>query len=56
VGSSHADVVESAGQAQGETAGVIDAVAAHAVVGVGAFAGLGFGSAVVGGGWGGLVR
>ena len=56
VGSSDADVVESAGQAQGEAAGVIDAVAAHAGVGVGAFAGLGFGPTAVGGGWSGLVR
>ncbi|VBA60681.1 hypothetical protein LAUMK191_05633 [Mycobacterium attenuatum] len=56
VGSADADVVQVAGQAQGEAAGVFDAVAAYAVVGVGAFAGLGFGPVAVGGGWGGLVR
>jgi hypothetical protein len=55
VGSSDADVVQAAGSAQGEAAGVIDAVPAYAVMGVGAFAGLGFGPAVVGGRRGGLV-
>jgi hypothetical protein len=42
-------VVQASGQAQGEAAGVIDAVAAYAFVGVGAFAGLGFGPGGVGG-------
>jgi hypothetical protein len=52
VGSADADVVQAAGQAQGEAAGVIDAVAAYAFVGVGAFAGLGFGPGGVCGGRG----
>ena len=56
MGSSDADVVEAASQAQGEAAGVIDAVAAYAVVGVGAFAGLCFRPGAVGGGWGGFAR
>jgi len=60
VGSADADVVESAGHAQGDAAGVVDAVGADPVVGVtgsvGAVAGRGgFGSGGVGGCWGGLV-
>ncbi len=55
VGSSDADVVEPAVDAQGDRAGVVDAVVADAVVGVGAaVAGGGFGSGVVGGGGGGV--
>jgi len=56
VGSSDADVMQASGQAQGEAAGGIDAVAVYSVVGVGAVAGLGFGSSRVGGGWGGPAR
>jgi hypothetical protein len=48
-----ADVVESSGVAQGQAAGVIDAVASDPVVGVEAFAGSGFGPGGVDGGWGG---
>jgi len=55
VGSSDADVVQAAGRAQGDAAGVIDAVTADPVVGVEAFAWGGFGAGGVGGGGGGLV-
>ena len=45
VGSSDADVVESAVEAEGDVAGVVDAVVADAVVGVGSRSvGCGFGS------------
>ena len=46
VGSADADVVKAAGDAQGDDAGLVDAVAADAVVGVGAVCWVGFGSAV----------
>jgi hypothetical protein len=48
-----ADVVKSSVVAQGQAAGVIDAVASDPVVGVEAFAGSGFGPGGVDGGWGG---
>jgi hypothetical protein len=50
VGSADADVVQASGVAKGKFSVLVDAVAAYAVVGVEAFAGLGFGPAVVGGG------
>jgi len=50
VGSADADVVESAGVAEGEFSVLVDAVGADAVVGVEALAWGGFGSGVVGGG------
>ena len=52
VGSADADVVQASGVAQGEAAGVVDAVAADPVVGVETFAGGGFGAGCVGGGRG----
>jgi hypothetical protein len=55
VGSSDADVVKAPADAQGEAAGVIDAVAADPVVSVQAFAGGGFGAGCVGGGRGGAT-
>jgi hypothetical protein len=48
VGSADADVVQAAGHAQRDGAGLIDAVGADAVVGVGAGAGVCFGSGLVG--------
>ena len=58
VGSADADVVQSAGDAQGDAAAVVDAVVADPVVGVGVAAGggLGLGQAGVEGRWGGPVR
>jgi hypothetical protein len=56
VGPADADVVELAGVAEGDAAGLVDGVGADAVVGVGgAVAGCGFGPCCVGGGGGGLV-
>lgn len=55
VGSADADVVESSGVAQGEFSELVDAVAADSVVGVGLFAGGGFGSGGVGGCRGGVM-
>ena len=52
VGSADSDVVQSAGEAQGDAAGVVDAVGAD-LVGVGSFAGGGFGPCGVDRGWGG---
>ena len=53
VGSSDADVVQSAVVAQGDGAGLVDSVVADAVVGVVAgVAGGGFGAGGVGGCWG----
>ena len=49
-GSSDADVVELAGDAQGDDAAVVDAVAPNAVVGVGPVRGRGFRSRRVDGG------
>ena len=43
VGSADADVVQPAGQAEGDAAGLIDAVGAHAVVAVGGPVGAGGG-------------
>ena len=56
VGSADADVVQASGDAQGDHAGWVDAVAADPVVGVGAVCWVGFGSGGVGGGGSGLVR
>ena len=57
VGSADADVVQAAGMTQGDHAGVVDAVVADPVVGVGSrSAGAGFGAGGVGGGGGGAVR
>jgi hypothetical protein len=53
VGPADADVVQAAGHAQRDGAGLIDAV--DAVVGVGAGAGVCFGSGLVGRGGGGSV-
>ena len=55
VGSADADVVQASGDAQGDDAGLVDAVGADPVVGVGAGCGVGFGSGGVGGGGGGLM-
>jgi len=55
VGSADADVVKPAGEAQGQGAGGIDAVAADSVVGVGAVCRVGFGAGGVGGRGGGLL-
>ena len=55
VGSADADVVEASGDAQGDDAGLVDAVAADPVVGVGAVCGVGFGAGGVGGCRGGLM-
>jgi hypothetical protein len=55
VGSADADVVQPAGEAQGDDAGLVDAVASDPVVGVGAVCRVGFGSGGVGGGRGGVV-
>ena len=55
VGSADADVVESAGVAQGEFSVLVDAVGADPVVGVKAFAGGGFGAGGVDGGRGGAL-
>jgi hypothetical protein len=55
VASPDADVVEAAGQAQGDAAGVIDAVGADAVVAIEALRGDGFGASGVGGDGGGSV-
>ncbi|HEV3368091.1 MAG TPA: hypothetical protein VG074_00915 [Acidimicrobiales bacterium] len=52
VGSADADVVQAAGVAQGEFSELVDAVGAHPVVGVAAFARGGFGPGGVGGGRG----
>ena len=55
-GSAHADVVESAVDAQGEFAVGVDSVGQHAFVGVAVVCARGgFGARVVGGGWGGVV-
>ncbi|HME78427.1 MAG TPA: hypothetical protein VKI00_23110 [Mycobacterium sp.] len=53
VGSADADVVQASGDAQGDYAGLVDAVAADPVVGVGAVWWVGFGADGVGGcqGW-----
>jgi hypothetical protein len=48
-------VVQSAGETQGDDAGLVDAVAADAVVGVGAVCWVGFGAGGVGDRWGGVV-
>jgi hypothetical protein len=58
VGSADAEVVQPAGQAQGDAAGFVDLVGADPVVGVGAAvgAGGGFGAGGVGGGRGGPLR
>jgi hypothetical protein len=58
VGSADADVAESAGDAQGDAAGLVDLVASGAVVGVAAAigAGGGFGQRGVDRGRGGVVR
>ena len=50
-----ADVVEAAVVAQGDSAGLVDAVVADPVVGVGALAGGGLGTRLVGGGGGGAL-
>ena len=55
VGSPDADVVQAPGDAQGDDAGLVDAVGADPVVGVGAGCWVGFGSGRVGGGGGGLM-
>jgi hypothetical protein len=46
VGSADADVVEASGEAQGDDAGLVDAVATNAIVGVGAVCWIGLGRAV----------
>ena len=56
VGSPDADVMEPPGDAHGDDAGLVDAVGANPVVGVGAGCWVGFGSGGVGGGGGRLVR
>jgi hypothetical protein len=48
VGSADADVVEPAGDAQGDDAGLVDAVGAYPVVGVGAGCWIGLGAGGVG--------
>ncbi|BBY22256.1 hypothetical protein [Mycobacterium stomatepiae] len=55
VGSSDADVVQASVDAQGDDAGLVDAVAADAVVAVGAVCWVGFGAGGVGDCWGGVV-
>ena len=55
VGSADADVVEASGDAQGDDAGSVDAVAPDPVVGVGAVCRVGFGAGGVGGCRGGLM-
>jgi hypothetical protein len=55
VGSADADVVQAAGHSQRDGAALIDAVGAYAVVGVGAGAGVCFGSGLVDRGGGGSV-
>ncbi len=55
VGSSDADVVQAAVVAQGDDAGVVDAVAADPFVGRCDAGGGGFRAGGVGGGWGGAV-
>jgi hypothetical protein len=55
VGSADADVVQVAGQAQGDAAGGVDLVGADSVVGVEVGAGGGFGAGGVGGRRGGSV-
>jgi len=54
VGSADADVVQAPGVAQGDDAGLVDAVGAHAIVGIEAFAGDGFGAGGVAG-WRGVA-
>jgi hypothetical protein len=49
IGSADADVVQAAGDAQGDDAGLVDAVTADAIVGVGAGCWIGFGAGGVGG-------
>ena len=56
VGSADADVVQAAVDAQGQGAGVVDAVAADPVVGVGAGCWGRFGAGGVGGGRGCVLR
>ena len=55
VGSADADVVQAAGDAQGDDASLVDAVGAYSLVGVGAGCWVGFGSGAVGGGGGSAV-
>jgi hypothetical protein len=52
VGSADPDVVQSAGDAQGDDSGLVDAVGSYSVVGVEAFARCCFGPCGVGGGGG----
>jgi hypothetical protein len=56
VGSADADVMEAAGDAQGDDAGLVDAVAADSVVGVGSGCWVGFGAGGEGGSGRGLMR
>jgi hypothetical protein len=55
VGSADADVVEASGDAQGDDAGLVDAVAPDPVVGVGSGCWVCFGAGGVGGCWGGVM-
>ena len=56
VDAADADVVQAPAHAQGDGAGLVDAVGADAVVGVDAGCWVGFGAGLIGGGWGAPVR